>query len=294
MIFLKRMLTAIGAILLIALGGSGTQTSSTLLQGTGVVALLVGIIIIFIFGKMMLRATGCITSIIIVGGIIFFIIYAIGGFNNGFSGVPAKLKSFLGSSQGAVKSENKVSSAPMLTETMPALKKEEKKQEPQGFNPLNYPSVIAKANVIKADVLQFHNGQYVKIFGIDSPDLNQTCANRQGRSYFCGKQAAAWLKSWVMDYDVKCHIIKTDSNGNMVGVCFLGQYDIGAATVNAGWALATEGVYRAYESAANQNKKGLWQGQFYRPADWRAMSKDKGKIKVVKPKSSLKEGLFGF
>lgn len=303
MAFLKRIITAIAALLLIFWGGSGTQSNNLALQGTGFIALIVGLIILIIFGRMMWRAMGCLLASAIIGGIVLFILYAIGTFEDGLSGAPERLHSFLGqSTQGLEESEAEVkSSAPMLTENIKPVAKARPaaKQKKQGFNPLNYPAIVAPLRVVKGNVLQFYNGQYIKIYGIDSPELSQACANRQGRSYACGKQAVAWLKDWVGDFEVKCHVVSTDTKGNMVGVCFLGQYDIAAALVNAGWAVATDepnNVYLAYEAQARQNKRGLWQGQFYKPQDWRNAQNKKAEIKIIKPskKSSQKEGLFGF
>ena len=73
--FLKKVILAIIAFVLILWGGSGTQASSLWLQGGGFIGLIAGIIIIYIFGKMASRAMGCLPSLIILAGIIGFIIY---------------------------------------------------------------------------------------------------------------------------------------------------------------------------------------------------------------------------
>ncbi len=309
--FLKRIMTAIAAISLIAIGGSGTQSSSLAMQGAGVLALIVGIVILVVFGKMLWRAIGCFGSIVITAAICLFILYAIGAFADGVSSAPNRLKSFLGGSRGAIETSDSVSTVPMLTESMPSpQKKEPSPQEKaqaqaqpqtQGFNPMQYPSISTPVEVIKANVLRLNSGQYIRLFGIDSPDIGQTCSNKQGRSYKCGRQAAAWLKSWLSDYEVRCHIISMDAQSNAVGVCFLGEYDIAAATTNAGWSVATTeggGIYKAYENVANSSRRGLWQGQFYRPADWRNFRNLKVDVNVEehvqKKKSRKKEGLFGF
>lgn len=72
----------------------------------------------------------------------------------------------------------------------------------------------------------------------------------------------------------------------MVGTCSLGQYDIGAALVNAGWAVAYTkytDIYVPYQQEAMKRRDGLWQGKFYMPADWRAIKAKKPKIKVTRP-----------
>jgi len=166
---------------------------------------------------------------------------------------------------------------------------------PARFNPNDYPAVRGTVQIINGDTLAMR-GRYLKIYGIDAPESNQTCADSKGRSYFCGKEAARWLKSWISSYEIECHILQQDSRGNMVGTCSLGQYDIGAALVNAGWAVAdtkVTGIYLPYEQQAQQKGSGLWQGQFYKPWDWREIQSKKPKIKIIKPKGA-KRNLLDF
>lgn len=310
MLLLKKIILGFSAFMLILWGGSGTQSQNVALQGGGFIALIVGLIILYIFGKMVWRAMGCLMSFLIIGGIIAFIIYAIGGFENGLLGMPQKIQSFLGQNKESSLEDTSlpqtisagattaVDSAPALAEKVaPSRKKNTpKKQQKKAFNPLDYPAIDVPVRVVNSDTLQI-GGSYLKLYGIDGAEGNQTCANRQGRSYACGKQATAWLRDWISSYNVNCHIISQDQKGNMVGVCFLDQYDIAAALVNAGWALALpvpNNIYLMYEDQAKQNKRGLWQGEFYRPWDWRSLQGKKPKIKVMEPKKPQKEGMFGF
>ena len=86
MLFLKKFLLGLGALVLILVGGSGTQSSSLILQGGGFVGLIIGLVALYIFTKMAWRAMGCLPSFLVVIGIIVFILYAIGAFNNGIGG----------------------------------------------------------------------------------------------------------------------------------------------------------------------------------------------------------------
>ena len=81
MLFLKKFLLGLGALVLILVGGSGTQSSSLILQGGGFVGLIIGLVALYIFTKMAWRAMGCLPSFLVVIGIIVFILYAIGAFN---------------------------------------------------------------------------------------------------------------------------------------------------------------------------------------------------------------------
>ena len=102
-----------------------------------------------------------------------------------------------------------------------------------------------------------------------------------------------WLKNWIGENELECHVIRQNTKGDMEGTCSYGPYDLGAALVNAGWAVANvkiTDIYYPYEVQAKENRRGLWQGQFYMPWDWRKMQNRKAKIKVVAPK---KKNMFG-
>ncbi len=327
MLFLKRVILGLLALGFIFFGGSGTQSNGAFSQGVGFVGLVVGIIILYIFLKMAWRAMGCLPSFAIFSVIIIFVLFAIGAFSNGVDNLGSSLKAFLGNGPTVKKTEE--ISNPMMVEDdlifeeeiVPAVdedfpsvheekvqKKQPKKEqgaiskivnvfageeEPEEepvFNPANLPVIYGFPKVINGDTIAI-NGQYFKLFGVDAPESNQTCADKQGRSYYCGKEAANWLNSWITNNEIECRVMKADAKGNMMGICSLGQYDIGAALVNAGWAVAAVDIYYSYEQQAQTNKRGLWQGRFYKPEDWRKLQAKKPKIKVIKPKST-KKGIF--
>lgn len=347
MFFLKKLMLGLGFIFLISLGGAGTQSDSLLMQGMGFIGLLIGLVIIYVFWRMVWKGLGCFPSFIIISGIALFMMYTLGFFNNGLDGFGRALYQFLGhneETQSETNSEESSSSqsnkavfsedfsddadleeaedqnediavSPNLFEEDEPEKKaaqpqkniikevvqtlggsgaNTQKQDPRPFNPNDYPALFSSARVINGDTLEIY-GKTFYLFGIDAPESNQTCANKQGRAYSCGQAAASWLKGWIGDNELECHIIKQDTKGNMIGTCALGPYDLGAALVNAGWAVANpqhSDIYVAYELQAQANKRGLWQGTFYMPWDWRKLQARKPKIKVIRPKQR-KNGIFG-
>lgn len=323
--FLKKILTALGAFFLILWGGAGTQSNNMLLQGGGFIGLLIGLVVLYIFVKMAWRAMGCLPSFLIIAGIVSFIIFAIGGFNNGISGIIPSLKAFLGQPQTSeqtqqpssgsfslideddIEYENNgeeiVENEEAVVETPRRQQKPQQqsvntfqkimgsfggqKQAKPALNPTEYPAIYGSVRVINGDTLMM-NGRYIRLYGIDAPESDQTCANKTGRSYHCGRLAATWLRDWITDNELECRIMQRDARGNMVGTCSLGQYDLGAALVNAGWALAYTkytDIYVPYQEQAMIKRVGLWQGKFYTPSDWRHLKSQKPKIKVTKPKS---------
>ena len=182
----------------------------------------------------------------------------------------------------------------LLQQVMSAIIPEQQHAEQRPFNPNDFPVIYDTARVLTGDMLEIH-GRYFKLFGVAAPEISQTCADAKGQAYNCGRQSASWLKNWIKDYELECHIIQQDTKGNMVGTCALGAYDLGAALVNAGWAVAYTkytGAYLPYEIQAQQNKRGLWQGQFYKPWDWKKIQARQKNVKVVR-KRMPKIGLFG-
>lgn len=196
--------------------------------------------------------------------------------------------------------ESKSQSRPkqgLLSNVMSALSGKQPTQEQKPFNPNDYPVIYISPRIISGDTFEV-SGRYFRLFGISAPIANQTCTDGKGRAYRCGKQAALWLKEWIADDELECHVIQQDSAGNMVGTCAYGQYDIGAALVNAGWAVANPkyadayAIYIVYEEQAQRNRRGLWDGQFYKPWDWQKSQNRKAKVKIIRPKQK-KRGLFG-
>ena len=117
-------------------------------------------------------------------------------------------------------------------------------------------------------------GTDIKLLGIDAPSPDQTCSNARGQAYSCGQKSINWLQDWLNGQKVVCHIVGNVIKHRATGVCFLGQNDVAAAIVNAGWAVAytkNTDIYVPYEKQARENLHGMWNGRFYRPSDWRKL-----------------------
>ena len=76
MFFIKKLFLGLAAVVLIYLGGSGTQSSNMLFQGGGFIGIIVGLVVLYIFGKMVWRAMGCLPVLLIISLIVGFILYA--------------------------------------------------------------------------------------------------------------------------------------------------------------------------------------------------------------------------
>ena len=111
----------------------------------------------------------------------------------------------------------------------------------------------------------------IRLHGIDSPETRQTCT-KVGKVWNCGRDATAALATRIGAQSVTCKGDKRDRYKRLIGVCYLEGKDLNAWMVRQGWALA----YRKYstdyiddELAARDNRRGIWQGEFINPWEWR-------------------------
>lgn len=118
-------------------------------------------------------------------------------------------------------------------------------------------------------------GTTIRLSGIDAPEYHQQCMDAAGRPWPCGQTARAQLQAWTNAANIRCELITKDRYGRQIGRCSApGHSDLGESMVRAGMALspALRGVapYETAQAEARQGKRGLWQGEFDLPADWRA------------------------
>jgi len=127
---------------------------------------------------------------------------------------------------------------------------------------------------IDGDTLRAGNGAEYRIFGVDAPELHQTCTEANGKSWLCGRAAKAKLTALIKGGNVNCEARANDRFGRTVAVCSAeGVPDLGEALVRDGYAIDLGGAagnpYRDAEAEAQTAKRGIWRGTFQRPSDWR-------------------------
>ena len=132
----------------------------------------------------------------------------------------------------------------------------------------------AKIVAVDGDTLRAGNGAEYRIFGIDAPELHQTCAEANGKSWLCGRAAKAKLTTLINRGNVTCEARANDRFGRIVAACSAeGVPDLGEALVRDGYAIDLGGAagnpYRDAEAEAQTVKRGIWRGTFERPSDWR-------------------------
>lgn len=130
---------------------------------------------------------------------------------------------------------------------------------------LSGPAVTMDGDTIEMD------GERVRLHGIDAPEKNQTCL-AGGLPWACGRGAQMFLAAATERRTVHCLGSKRDRYGRLIAVCFVDGRDINAEMVRQGWAVAYRQYAKDYvgeEGEAQSARRGLWQGEFVPPSEWR-------------------------
>ncbi len=136
--------------------------------------------------------------------------------------------------------------------------------------------VVGRASVIDGDTIEIQ-GTRIRLSGIDAAESSQWCFNSSGVEYRCGRDAAFRLDDMLMGKVVRCVEKDRDRYSRIVAECFFthpteGEVNINATMVIRGDAVAYRKYSKAYithEDKARSLKRGLWQGAFQMPWDWR-------------------------
>jgi len=153
-------------------------------------------------------------------------------------------------------------------------------------------TIQGRASVIDGDTIEIA-GQRVRFNGIDAPESSQYCQNAKGFKYACGRTAAKALDQFLAkSRPVKCVFVEWDQYDRFVGNCFRadGKSVAGWLVENGhalDWPRYSRLEYAGHQAAAKNAKRGIWQGQFQQPWDWRANHTDNIMPTAAPPSSSL-------
>jgi endonuclease YncB( thermonuclease family) len=130
-----------------------------------------------------------------------------------------------------------------------------------------------KVRVRDGDTLTLDGVDY-RLYGIDAPEYRQTCKDRTGKDWPCGKAARLQLDSFATSGTIICQPQAEDRYHRKVARCSSATVpDLGEAMVQAGLAVSPgergDPPYGDAEGAAKKAQRGIWQGEFAAPSEWR-------------------------
>ncbi|MCQ2914104.1 MAG: thermonuclease family protein [Alphaproteobacteria bacterium] len=277
---------------------AGSYVSSTKFKSTdpsvifsGMGSLCVCGLILFLFTRKMWRHIGFFKALGIVVFLLIAMVFVVSGgsmarnITNAVLGVFGK--STAQTSQQVAPTQQQLPS--------PGQEGQQVQQQPQEQAPV---VINGYVSLIKGGDHFIMNGLPFRIFGIVSPDISQICQNAQGRDYPCGKMSAMRLKEFIGGDEVSCTVMAQSNSGELQSRCSIKNndltMDIGAAMVQAGWAVALVShtqVYIPYQQMAQNNRAGLWNGTFMMPWEWQVhqMNIKKGLANVKVPTVKVKK-----
>ena len=143
--------------------------------------------------------------------------------------------------------------------------------------------ISGSAVVTDGDTIKINNNK-IRLFGIDAPEKKQLCEKifltisfiSFKKKYPCGEISTKKLKKLINKNIIKCHVEGKDRYQRKLAICFRKKLNINSWLVRNGYAVSYQKYSKKYlseEIEAKNDKKGIWQGKFEMPWDWRKNAK---------------------
>lgn len=127
------------------------------------------------------------------------------------------------------------------------------------------------AAVLDGDTIRIAETQ-IRFIGIDAPETDQTCIDGNGHRWLCGIATRDALSGLIANRPVRCRVWGEDVYGRKLAACDVAGQNINRWLVQQGLALAYvkySSEFVAEERAAREAHRGMWDGTFVAPWDWR-------------------------
>ena len=140
-----------------------------------------------------------------------------------------------------------------------------------------------KLKVIDGDTIKIGSTK-IRLYGIDAPEIGQICINKMKEPYDCGLYSKKHLEKAIGkgEFQVTCVYNSVDIYKRILGICYRGIKNSDAERpeilnvnyfmVGTGRAVAYtkySNLYFKAEKFARRSRRGIWQGEFDMPWDWR-------------------------
>jgi endonuclease YncB( thermonuclease family) len=142
------------------------------------------------------------------------------------------------------------------------------------------PSWAASPVVRDGGTIQLGDVTY-RLDGIDAPELDQMCIDDHADAWACGVEARDQLTRLIDGHPVRCEDLGlAPYKKRHIGACTVEgeSSSLNQSMVRQGFALNFEpyarGRFKQDETAAKDNRRGLWKGCFVAPAEFRHGKKD--------------------
>ena len=128
--------------------------------------------------------------------------------------------------------------------------------------------------IVDGDTIIFKNKK-IRLFGIDAPETNQYCFDKNKIKYSCGLNSTKELIKFIKlnsNKSIKCTDYDIDQYGRNISECWIGKISINSWLVKNGYALAYLKYSNKFfrdEKKAKEKGLGVWQGRFIYPWEWR-------------------------
>ena len=145
-------------------------------------------------------------------------------------------------------------------------------------------SITGHAKVTDGDTIKINTFK-IRLNGIDAPEKKQKCKRAYleifififYEDYSCGQKSTEALIKKINNQKITCKISNVDYFKRLIGECYKRKINLNAWLVSNGHAVAFRKYskkYVSHETLAKQEKKGIWQGKFEMPWDYRKSNKN--------------------
>ncbi len=139
--------------------------------------------------------------------------------------------------------------------------------------------ISGNAQIIDGDTIKI-NSKKIRLYGIDAPEFKQMCKKPNltiffftfTKDYPCGQISTQKLQKKINNKLITCKILDIDRYKRLIGECFKRNLNLNSWLVSNGYAVAYRKYSKKYisnEINAKNEKKGIWQGKFEMPWDFR-------------------------